>query len=114
MNNSIAEAPNVVINESNIDFHFDIDASLESINTEPNLVVANLGDSDLIGCTEDDQNALRRCSGLRRKTQNPSDLRPVSTRLLEYSYRWPIVQQDQFWAGPSYWKIPTTKNTSKR
>lgn len=52
----------------------------------------------------DDRAAITACKGLRRKATNIEDLRPDDTTKLEYSYRL-LDTINQFWAGPSYWKI---------
>lgn len=52
----------------------------------------------------DDRDAIDACKGLRRKPTLINDMRPCDGARLEYSYR-PLDNINQFWAGPSYWKI---------
>lgn len=63
--------------------------------------------------TVDDQSAIGACKTLRRAPVVLQDMRPIdsSSSNLEYSYR-PLNEFNQFWAGPSHWKI--RKHLGKR
>lgn len=60
--------------------------------------------SSLVLRIADDREAINACKGLRREATVFQDMRPVDGSRLEYSYR-PLENINQFWAGPSYWKI---------
>ncbi|KAJ6646730.1 Condensin complex subunit 2, partial [Pseudolycoriella hygida] len=89
------------------ELRFDIDGQVEPIQNDGEFMdLGDIGEDDLDSFTEDDQNALKLCRGLRRTKNFITDMTPDDASLnLEYSYRALDQKFNCFWAGPSYWKF---------
>lgn len=85
-----------------MDLHFDIDVDpVEPPNVlEPTL--PQIG----ISFSEDDRNALRRCSVLLPNISIADDLRPISSTPLAYSYR-RLTNADLPGDAGDHWKLPS-------
>lgn len=95
-----------------------MNAEVEPISNDNHYVI-DYGDMDheLDEMNEEEQNAILKCKGLKRKPMVIEDMQPLANEnasVLEYSYR-PLDHIGQFWAGPSHWKFRrTTKSLDKR
>lgn len=102
-------------NNSHLDYVFDINAEVEDEPAHDNFVMdydlddAAGGEADEL--TVEDREALAQCKGLRRVPTVIEELRPADTTKLEYSYR-ALDNINQYWAGPSYWKIRKSRKTT--
>ncbi len=88
---------------SSIDLRFDIDVDMmpqsDPIELDPAVMNPDL-------FTEDDRNALLRCSVLQRSNVGATDdLRPLSCSPLVYSYR--RLTEGQLPTDANYWKLPS-------
>lgn len=114
-------AENLLYNQSQLDYAFDINAEVEAEPADDHFVMEfdveeAATDGNAVELTAEDRDAIQHCKGLRRVTNNIEELRPIDTSKLEYSYR-PLDQISQYWAGPSYWKfrksrLPPGTNTT--
>lgn len=94
---------------SSIDFRFDVTA--DPVPQDDRVVLLPVI-SESFNLTEDDQNSLRRCTALQRKTVVADDLRPLTCSPLEYSYR--RITEGQLSTGPSFWKQPSIQQSKQQ
>lgn len=85
---------------------FDMEAEVEPIPSE-DYAVLNVEMDDM---TVEEQEAINHCRGLKKKSVMIEDLRPINSKVLEYSYR-PLESISRFWAGPSHWNFRNFRRT---
>lgn len=85
---------------------FDMEAEVEPMPLE-DYAVLNVDIGDI---TVEEQEAINLCKGLKKKSVIIEDLRPINSKILEYSYR-PLESINRYWAGPSHWNFRNFRKT---
>ncbi|CRK99727.1 CLUMA_CG012995, isoform A [Clunio marinus] len=97
---------------THMELAFDINAAVEPVSLERSVVMdyGDMDQGDFEDLNEMDMVAVDRCKGLKRQPIVIEDMQPETATSLEYSYR-PLDMFDQFWAGPSHWKVRQSRRT---
>lgn len=103
--NQLYSEDNELSDHSSMELQFDM--NVDVVPPHPVILQPVIMDDPMN--TDDDLNALQRCSVLRRKTI-VDDLRPLTSSPLEYSYR--RFTDEQISNASNHWKVPSV--TSNR